>query len=58
MRFGLYLVSTKEVLKYFLSKIFFNKTIFQNFPSWTQSTKLKLLLPIDNFEVSLNWGML
>lgn len=48
---GLYLVSTEEALKGFLSKI--NKIIFQNLPSWTQSSWLKLLPPIDNFKVSI-----
>lgn len=48
---GLYLVSTEKVLKGFLSKI--NKIIFQNLPSWAQSSWLKLLPPIDNCKVSI-----
>lgn len=51
MEDGLYVVSTEEVLKGFLSKI--NKIIFQNLPLWTQSSWLKLLPPTDNFKVSI-----
>ena len=50
IKFDTYLLRDREVREDFRSKASFNTIIFQDLPSWTPSTWLKLHPSADNFE--------